>query len=423
MARTFVRATAITGALGLGLLAMSPAVAATENQAGATAVNISIAGNAQGTGNVTATYENGKETKTGNTTPAFPNPGNQKYVTGGVLAQEATASPGFSAACAGLAGDGGSVLNIGDSSCLKPGNLVTGSLTNFSLGSLVGGGLDSVTAQLPAEAGPLKDLLGTLETGSETLTDAIDGALDQVKTQFGDSGLIVNLDAIEGRCTAGDGGPTGTSTLANAKIQLKAPNQPAITLLTLPVNPPPNTHLTTDLSVVLNSVLDALDAQLTQGLQGAATPLTQLTAQIRQQIVTQIHDQVEKQLQPLEANVLDIVLNEQEHPTPDSIKVRALHAKVLPAAEATPLGASAVDLQIGDAACAPVARPAATSVSPPQAVNPPVANPKTPTAVSSGLASVPGQQQGLDASTWALVALAGLGLAGAGLAGARRLFN
>ena len=109
------------------------------------------------------------------------------------------------------------------------------------------------------------------------------------------------------------------------------------------------------------------------------------------------------------------------HPTADSIKVRALNVDVLPAAKSALKGSPLVNLQIGNAACAPVAQAAA--VSPPQASTPKVSNPKTPTAVSSGLASVPGQQQGLDASTWALVALAGLGLAGAGLVGARRLFS
>jgi hypothetical protein len=423
VARTTLRtATAAAVALGLGLLAMSPAAAATDNQAGATAVFLSVAGNGQGTGTVTATYADGKETKTGDTTPAFPNPGNQKYVTGGVLAQEATAKPGFSAACAGLAGDGGSVLNIGDSSCLAPGNLVTGSLTNFSLGSIVSSGLDSVSTQLPAQAGPLKDVLGQLGTGSQALTDAVDGALDQVKSQFGDSGLIVDLDAIEGRCTAGDGGPTGTSTLTNAKVQLKEPDGTAITLITLPVNPPPNTHLTTNLSAVLDAVLAGLDAQLTQGLQGAASQLTQLTAAVREQIVTQIHSQVEKQLQPLEDNVLDVVLNEQEHPTADSIKVRALDAQVLPAAKAQ-LGASLVELQIGDAACAPVATPA---VAAPQAATPVVSPPKaaTPTGVSSGLATMPGSNHhGIDPFTWALLALAGLGLTGSAWVGVRRVLG
>ena len=94
----------------------------------ANAVTLQIADqDGQGSGTFTATYADGHETTSGTSKPPFSDPSGQKNLTGGVLAQEATAKPGFSAACAGLAGDGGSVLNLGNSSCLTPGNLLTGS--------------------------------------------------------------------------------------------------------------------------------------------------------------------------------------------------------------------------------------------------------------------------------------------------------
>ena len=415
--RTYLRATAVVGALGLGLLAMSPAMAAANNQAGANAVTVEVAGQGpQGTGTVTASYENGKETSSGDTSPAFPNPGNQTFLTGGVLAQEATAKPGFSAACAGLAGDGGSVINIGDSSCLKPGNLITGSFGSFDPSTLIPDGSSIPTDQLPA---PVVSALGQIAGGGQALTDAITSALSQAKQQFGDGGLVANLDVVEGRCTAGSGGPTGTATLTDASLTFNIPGQKPITVLTLPVHPKPNTHVFTNLSDVMNAILDGVDADLTDSLQGNASPLKALTAQIRSQIVTQIHSQVEAQLKPLEDNVLDITLNQQVHPTPDSIKVRALNVDVLPAAKAQLNGSPLVNLQVGNAACAPVAE---AKVSAPQAAAP-VSNPKTPTAVSSGLASMPGQHQGIDGSTWALAALAGLGLVGAGTLGLRRMLG
>ncbi len=148
--RSYLRFASVIGAVTLGAIAAAPALAATDNQAGANAVFISIAGNGQGTGNVTASYSNGKETTAGNSQPAFPDPTGQKFITGGVLAQEATAKPGFSAACSGLAGDGGSVLNIGDSSCLQPGNLVTGSFGSFDPSTLIPDGSSIPTDQLPA---------------------------------------------------------------------------------------------------------------------------------------------------------------------------------------------------------------------------------------------------------------------------------
>ena len=417
MARTHLRITAAVGALGLGLMAMSPAAAATDNQAGANAVTIQIADqDPQGTGLATATYENGQETKTGETQPAFPNPGGQTFLTGGVLAQEATAKPGFSAACAGLAGDGGSVLNIGDSSCLTPGNLITGSFGSFDPSTLIKAGF----AQLPPE---LTSQISPILGGADAVTAAINDALSQAKEQFGNGGLVANLDMIEGRCTAGDGGPTGTSTLTDAKLTFNIPGQDPITVLELPVHPKPNTHVFTNLSDVLNAVLDAVDTDLTNSLQGNLTPLTQLTAAVRENIVKNIKAQVEKNLKPLEENLLDITLNGQQHPTADSIKVRALNVDVLPAAKAQLNGNPVANLQVGNAACAPVATAA---VDAPQAATPAVSPPKasTPTGVSSGLATMPGSHdQGIDASTWALLALAGLGLAGSALVGLRRVIG
>ena len=82
----------------------------------------------------------------------------------------------------------------------------------------------------------------------------------------------------------------------------------------------------------------------------------QLTAQVRSRSSRRSITQVEAQLAPLEENLLDITLNQQVHPTPDSIRVRALDVQVLPAAKAQLDGNSLVNLQIGNVACAPVAR-------------------------------------------------------------------
>jgi hypothetical protein len=422
VARTHFRVTAAVGALGLGLLAMSPAVAAGGHQAGANAFSIDIAGQgAQGTGLSTASYENGHETKTGEIKPPFPQPAQDNFKLG-VLVQEATAGPGGSAACAGLGGDGKGQITIGDSSCLTPGDNITGSFGDFSLSSLIKASSSAALANLPASTKTqLKPILTALG-GTTLITDQIDKAIKDNQSKFGNGGLHVNLDAVEGRCTATGGEATGDATLTDASIRFDIPNQKPLTLLTLPTHPKPNTHVFTNLSDVLNMVLDAVDTQLTQGLQGNLAPGVQLTDAIRQNIVTQVHSQLEKNLAPLEQNVLDITLNWQQHPTPDSIKVRALNVDVLPAAKSSLKGNPLVNLQIGNAACAPVG---SAVVSAPQASAPKVGNPKTPTGVSAGLASVPGSgvHRGLDPSTWALMALAGLGLTGAGLLGARKLFD
>src|SRR5690349_3166968 len=190
----YVRAAAAVGALGLGLLATSPAVAATGAQAGANAVTLSIADQGgQGSGTFTATYAHGHETTSGTSTPPFSDPSGQKNLAGGVLAQEATARPGFSAACAGLAGDGGSVVNIGNSSCLRPGNLLTGSFGSFDPSTLVPSQLSQANQhqldQIPGLGAALDQIQGQAQTGSQQLNSALEQALAQAKSAVGNGGL------------------------------------------------------------------------------------------------------------------------------------------------------------------------------------------------------------------------------------------
>lgn len=426
MARTLIRSTATVGAFGLALLAMSPAVAATDNQAGATAFFLKIADqDGQGTGIATATYENGQETKTGETEPPFPQPA-QNAFKAGVLVQEATAQPNFSAACAGLGGDGtGVALTIGDSSCLKRGNAITGSLGSFDIASLIAAD-PSKTPGIDQVPEPLKTaLLATLGGGAAlqtTITDAVDDAIAEAKKQFGDGGLVADLDLVEGSCLTTGGVATGDTRLTNARIALNIPGRDPLVLVNLPSDPDPNTHVFTNLSKVLTLVLEAVRTDLEDSLDGAGGPLGAAIDAIEDNVVTNIRTQLEANLKPLEQNLLDITLNFQDPvPPTDSIRVRALNVDVLPAAKEQLSGNPVANLQIGSVTCAPVARTAA--VSPPQADAPVVSPPKaaTPTGVSSGLATAPGTQSGIDASTWALLALGALGLTGAGFVGARRL--
>jgi hypothetical protein len=407
--RAHLRFAAVVGAAAVSLIAAAPAIAAApDTQAGANAITLKIADqDGQGTGLATATYQNGHETKTGETKPAFPNPGNQTFVTGGVLAQEATAKPGFSAACAGLAGDGGSDVNIGDSHCLTPGNLVTGSLADFDFGDLVSGGGDAILSQFPAAlTDQLDTILGPLEENSEQITGPIDSALAQAAEQFGDAGLVADLDMIEGRCTAGDGGPTGTSTISKARLLLKLPDGSELVLVDLSKHPdstpPPNTHVFTDLGDVLALVLDEVRTDLDESFRGQAAQLGDALGEIEDQVVKNIKEQFQSNLGPLEQDLLDITLNWQQHPTADSIKVRALNVDVLPAAKDQLNGNPLANLQVGNAACAPVAR---VAVAAPAAQ--PEAPQSLPTAVSAGLATAPtgGQQHDRDAMVLAALAI------------------
>ncbi len=424
MGHTYLRAAAAVGALGLGLLAASPAVAATGHQAEANAVTLQIADqDGQGSGTFTATYADGHETTSGTSEPPFSDPSGQENLTGGVLAQEATARPGFSAACAGLAGDGGSVLNLGNSSCLEPGDLLTGSFGSLDPSKFVPSELsqENLLKQLPPElASALEQILGQGQTGSEQLKSAVDDALAQAKDAVGEGGLKVNLDMVDGRCTASNGGTTGDADLTNAKVQFVTPAK-TFTLLNFKPHPKPNTHLGTNLQAVADAIVDSFRSSLTGSLDGNSE-LSDALGTLQTQVIDTAAGQLQDNLgDPLEENLLDITLNQQVHPTPQSIKVRALNVDLVPAAKAQLDGHPLANLQIGNAACAPVA---ADRVLGAEANRPPVHAsplPRTPTGVSSGLESVPAaQDQGIARSTWALVALGGLGLAGAGLVAARR---
>ncbi len=114
----------------------------------------------------------------------------------------------------------------------------------------------------------------------------------------------------------------------DTKVTLGGAGQ-SVTLLDLPVNPAPNTHVTTNLSKVATLVLDTVKTDLKGSLNGAAGQLTILTDTIQQQIINNVVTKVDGQLAPLEQNVLDITLNKQVRPTDDSIEVTALDASVL----------------------------------------------------------------------------------------------
>ena len=120
--RPTARFAAVIGAATLSVIAVAPAMAAAPvSQAGANAVTLSVAGNGQGSGDVIAKNDGSKETKTGDTAPPISVLGGQQLLNAGVLAQEATArSNGTSAACAGLAGNGGSVAQVGELQLPQP---------------------------------------------------------------------------------------------------------------------------------------------------------------------------------------------------------------------------------------------------------------------------------------------------------------
>ena len=408
MTRTSTRLLAAGGAVVLTALAASPAsAAAVLSRADANAITVAIAGNGQGSGTAGATYD-GQETRTGENQPS-PAPFSQDFINLGVLTQQATAGDGFSAACAGVAGSGGGIIQIGEGSCLTPGDTVAGSLSDVSLGGL---GLEP-PEQLPA---PVVD---ALLDGRAQLDAIIGTALGSVDEAVGPLGLALRFDAIEGRCRVDDGSPSGSASITNAELVLSGGNRD-ITVVQLPANPGPDTEVVTDLSDVVALLLDAAETQLEEGLDGAAAPLKAALAPVREQLVAAIRNDLQGQLAPLEDNLLRVTLNEQRRPSDDSIEVTALHATVLPAA-AQFAGASLADVQIGNADCGPADRAPAEAAPP--ATPEKKAVPELPTAVSAGVEQAPRTTlttRFAEAASLSALGLTGLLIALAGVRGLRR---
>lgn len=413
MNRRVLRFGAIIGAATVSTLAVAPVFAAAPvAQASSNAITLGIAGTEGfSSGTFKATHDGIDETTTGESDPLIGALGNQLLLNVGVLAQEATANTeangdGTSAACGGVAGEGSSVVQVGDSSCIEPGSPIGINLANLDLTDLVTIDPASALGPLAVLNGPLEDLLGSITAPlSAALSDALGGNV----------GLTGGIDAVTAQCVAGPGTASGSATIADGKLQVTLPGLEPLTLLDLPVNPAPNTHLVTDLDVVLNAVIDGLEVQLTSLLNGQLNallgPVVQLFPTIKTQIITGLVGPIADALAPLEDAVLDVTLNEQSK-TADTINITALHLELLPAA-ADFIGAPAVDLKLGTVSCGPNGRYATPPTPTDNPENP--EEPEVPTVVDSGVGGN-GSTTTILAATAALMALAG----SAGLIGYRR---
>lgn len=389
------------------LLSAPAAHAVSGSEADASAATIAIAGQGAQSGSAAATFDGQQETRTGNTTPTIPSGG---FIGLGVLTQQATAGDGTSASCGGVAGNGGGTIQIGEGSCITPGNTVNGSLTNLRVGTVT----DAIPG-LPA------DLQAALALVSGPVDTAIGQVLDPLNQQLGNLGLQMRFSSIEGRCTYAGGTASGTANIADAELVLTGLGQTVPVLALTPTNPDPNTKLFTNLSSVVDTVATAAENQLTQGLNGALTPVAaNLVAPLKTAIVSGIRDNIEQQLAPLEQNLLQVTLNEQTR-NGGRLDVTALHAQVLPVAQQQ-LGASAIDIKLGSAGCGPAA---ARVIDPTQAptptadpTEPPRGGPRVPTAVSAGQAGQPADGPGI--LPYAALAMGATAAGAAGVSAMRR---
>jgi len=417
--RRLLRSGAFIGAAAVSLLAVAPAFAATVSQSSAQAINLSIAGNSVISQEVTAAHDGTSEESVDNSTiPTLVDllPANTALAVG-VAPQEAVANgDGTSYACAGLAGTGGGLVKVGDERCELNGEPLTLDLGSLDLGTLPGPSGALTTA--------LEPLLGALGPVLDQVVDAIVAGVGD--TPLGEIGLSGSLSAIEGSCFAdpdaavGDTRLVDTSGGSNATpiaVSLPGVAEP-LTLVNLPANPPPNTHVLVNLDTVTQTLIDALTIQLNTMLDGAlqplAGPLAGLLQQVQDQALVVLVDALQPLLQPLQDNVLDITLNKQvSGDAGRSIEVTALDLQVLPAL-AQFAGGSLIGGQIGKVSCGPNTR---VTVDEPTPTPTPTDGTQPPTVVDAGAAGPDNTARTVLTATAALTLLAG----SAGLIGYRRM--
>lgn len=418
--RPAVRCVALLGATTLLGLSMSPAFASTVAQASASAVSIEAAGQPNDTGTVTARHDGTVGVTDGSATPPVSLLQGQHLLAIGTLAQDATASvdgngDGQTAACAGIAGDGASVAEVGAARCLTGGDNVGVTLANLDLSKMTT--VNPATALAPLQEAlldPLEEqVLGPLTAElSKSLSDNL-GPLSDVA-------IGGTIGAVESRCVASTGAASGTTYITDPKLGVTLAGQ-SVQVIDLPVEPAPNTKVVTNLHGVLTAVLDGLRTDLTTTMQGHLAPLTALPDGIQEQVVDTLVAQVSTQLAPLEENLLDLTLNKQVHPAAGHIQVTGIEANVLPVA-AEQLGAPLATARIANVDCGPNGRvaPAIEQVSAPEKPEKPKKKlPEVPTVVASGAEGTAADPaEVFDPVTLALL-FAGL----VGLVGLRRLLD
>ncbi|MEP9384036.1 hypothetical protein [Nocardioides sp. KR10-350] len=415
----WARAAALPVVTAVVGLSAAPAFAAADPpvaQASATAASISVAGSGSGTGTYAVTNDGSGQTASGSNEPALTALAGQRALRLGTLAQDATTSvsngTGTAAACSGLAGNGATVVSVGEGRCLTGGQTL-----DLSVGSLDFSKVQVVQSDLfQGMDNQLQDLFqGPQSALTQNLASVLKAALDSL----GDPGLHLDLGAVQSQCTAKGRTATGTSNIADAVLWTEIPGYGRLDLVALPVDPAPNTHVVTNARSVADKVFAALQTQFTDALQGAAD-LSLATDQI-QPIVDEALDQLSSQLGPLEDNVLDAVLNEQTRGD-GSIKVTALDLHVLPAAKQF-VGTDAVQLTVGTSSCGPNGRVASRTVPTknPPAKNPPARAPEhVPTVVTAGYRDASDADGPVTPGRVALFGLVLLGAAGSGLIAYRR---
>lgn len=427
MNRYLFKAGAVAGAASLAVLAAGPAMAADPvSQATAQSVDVSVAGNDAVSQQFTASNDGKKETtNNASTLPTVLSvlPGNSFLGLGAAPQTAGANADGTSYACAGVAGTGGGIVKVGNIGCNITGQPVTLDLGSMSLGNALLGqdsALGSALNNIPGISTLLTNLGLTVSGVVTQLSDALKA------TPLGQVSVGGSLSAIEGICTADPNRAVGTANIVDSSggskdtpigvtIPTGTGGTQTITLLNLPANPKPNTHLLTNLDSVTQTLTDALTRELNTALLGALKGINPALATLQSSLIKPLVDALQPVLKPLEENVLDVTLNKQvSSDSGKKVEVTALDGNILPVGGALPGGNGLISLKLGHVTCGQNARVAAPpSPSPTPTAHPTTPGSKVPTNVDSGLSGDSSHANEIIASVATLLALTGVGGAAA----------
>lgn len=342
-------------------------------QGTASAVELAANGQSSGSGTYQATNFGGGEEHTGTNQPPISVLTGQSLISQGTLNQDAAATNDLKAsACAGIAGQGASLVSVGNNRCLNPGSSL----------ALNAGTLDLSKLQLSpqATAQGLPALPGSVTNNQ--LTDALNSALAASKLN-----VNANLRAVQANCTSTPTSAAGDSDLTGVSLSATVAGQPTVTLVDLPVKPAPNTPVT--VGNAINLVGQALTAQVLAATQQQGGAVATALQSVLTQVQANVTSQLDTGLAPL-GQLISGTLNEQTRTGANQIDVKAVHLVIGSGGAA--LGFQPLDIVLGHTMCGPAERTVSSRV---------------PTAVNSGLAGHVQPSSGLPAWAWGgLVALA-----------------
>jgi len=381
---TFLRVGALVGATAVAVLAAGPALAAIpDSQATAQSLKITIGGNSAISQKITAVNNGSGEVKNSNdTVPQLSDllPANTAIGLGAAPQDAFAHTNGESSACAGLAGQGGGIAQVGNAPCsMNQGQPVSLSFANLTLGDLLAANnnaaLVPLTQALQAVYGPLN-------------TSAVDPLLNALKALPID--VKINLDGVGARCEATPGHATGSGGIAHLTVDLDI-NGTSVRVINLQADGSVNEKLVGNLAASTTTLTNAVSAALLTvlGVNGSS-PISALTGALSGlvgTVQTSLLDPVATALTPLtdalSQNVLEVTFNKQPVPqATGAFDVTSLHLDVLPAAAST-IGADLIGGDIGHVTCGPNAGPASQHPTGTPTPTPPG---KVPTSIDSGLA-------------------------------------